>query len=397
MSNRFGSANSRDIDIAIENSTPLNTKKTRMCVWKQFNSFCTDRQYELSENTSIEALAKIMEDWSYNMKKQNGEDYKEIVIKSMWNITAKMLQQKYNSEYNVVFDPFTDIRFKKARDARNTKRRELQAIPAQRKTSSTALSKEKIIEMIKSWDESTPAGLQKKFYQIAAYELAWRGSEGSRCLIQYFKEERDSEGNLTNRLEYNPVFTKTSQGGNKKTADSKWLVPNVRDRDICPVRLFRVMVSKRGANIKTDRLFLCPNPYWKLSEPFSWYKNAPVGINEMAKWTKTAAANVGINTSLSRISNHSNRSSAVSTLTKQGAKEQEIIKITGHSSVNSLQPYLQLDEQHHANLINNLRSTENNVSNSTIVNSTHSDDKDKNKTVINYNNCVFHCGNFSNN
>ena len=113
MSNRFGSANSRDIEIAIENSTPLNTKKTRMSVSKQFNSFCADRQYELSENTSIEDLAKIMEDWGYNMKKQNGENYKEIVIKSMWNITAKMLQQKYNSEYNIVFDPFTDIRFKK--------------------------------------------------------------------------------------------------------------------------------------------------------------------------------------------------------------------------------------------------------------------------------------------
>lgn len=40
---------------------------------------------------------------------------------------------------------------------------------------------------------------------------------------------------------------------------------------------------------------------------------------------------------------------------KAGVNQQEIIKITGHSSSSSLKPYLQLDDEHHLNLINKLR------------------------------------------
>ena len=80
-----------------------------------------------------------------------------------------------------------------------------------------------------------------------------------------------------------------------------------------------------------------------------------------------------------QISNHSNRSSAVSNLTKKGVCEQEVIKMTGYSSTNSLKPYLQLDEEHHANIVNVLRrdgGTNQNLG----------------SPVINYNNCTFNCG-----
>jgi hypothetical protein len=43
------------------------------------------------------------------------------------------------STYKRVFNPFTDILFKKARNARDTNRKILQAIPEKRKVSSKAL------------------------------------------------------------------------------------------------------------------------------------------------------------------------------------------------------------------------------------------------------------------
>ena len=90
--------------------------------------------------------------------------------------------------------------------------------------------------MINHWDEDTPSGLHKKIYLIAAKELARRGGKGAHCLLHYFKPEVDSSGNLTGRYEYNPIFSKTRQGGASLTCESKWLIPNRENPDLCPVR-----------------------------------------------------------------------------------------------------------------------------------------------------------------
>lgn len=69
------------------------------------------------------------------MRKQNGDDYKETVIKTFWNVTAKMLMEKYN-EFNRNIDPFTSIEFKELRNSKNVKRKQLQSLPNKRKQSS---------------------------------------------------------------------------------------------------------------------------------------------------------------------------------------------------------------------------------------------------------------------
>ncbi|KAK0077117.1 hypothetical protein PV326_010267 [Microctonus aethiopoides] len=76
---------------------------------------------------------------------------------------------------------FEDNVFKQARDARNSKRKKLQSDSEKRKEISVALTKNKIITMALTWDENTPIGLLKRFFHIAAYELAWRGGEAINC------------------------------------------------------------------------------------------------------------------------------------------------------------------------------------------------------------------------
>lgn len=382
MSTRFGQSSADSIQTAVEQTTPINTKKSKNTIWKQFSEFCLERNYELTASTELKQIATILEDWAYNMRKKNGENYKESVVKTLWNGTAKLIQEKYFKDYNRKMDPFTDIEFKTARDARNCKRRELQFILEKRKSSAAALKKEEIEQMIAAWDENTPNGLQRKFYHTASYELAWRGGEASKALVQYFREEIDHYGNQSGRIEYNPIISKTAQGGSRRLTDSKFLTPNKNNTDKCPVRLFHKLMSKRTENIQIDRFFLSPNPYWQ--EPLSkgWYKNLPVGQNEIGKWTKQAAQKIGLDPKKIKITNHSHRSSAVTQLAKSGVGEQQLLKITGHSSANSIKPYLQLDEKHHATVINKLRgdtvSSSSSQGNSTIT---------YNNCTINYNNC----------
>ncbi|XP_063931274.1 uncharacterized protein LOC135143348 [Zophobas morio] len=357
MSNfRFGRNTPKEIDDSITNITPLNTKNSRNSIWRQFEKFCGERKYVFDGNTSTEKLAFILKDWGYNMKKVDGNDYKEAVIKTMWNVTAKQLQELYFNKFGIKFDPFVDLEFKGSRNARDAKRRNLQIQPEKRKTSSSILTLEEYNKILKIYNEDTPDGLQKMFFYVAGLELAWRGCEGVNVTIKHFKEESDNCGLPTGRIEYNCIFSKTAQGGSHKLTDSKWLATNTTDPRICPVRLYKKMLSKRGKHITTDRLFLTPNPAWREPSSVGWFKNSLVGRNEMGKWTRTAAEEIGIDIKKKKISNHSLRSTAVSQLAKAGVGEEQLIKITGHANTFSIKPYLQLDGDHHYQMIDKLRA-----------------------------------------
>lgn len=87
------------------------------------------------------------------------------------------------------------------------------------------------------------------------------------------------------------------------------------------------MLKKRTKNITTERLFLTPNPKWKLHNSSSWFKNVPMG-NEMAKWVKRNSEKIGIDSKKKKKTNNSLRSSIVSQLAKSGLGVKQLIKIT---------------------------------------------------------------------
>lgn len=144
-------------------------------------------------------------------------------------------------------------------------------------------------------------------------------------------------------------------------------------------------------------MFLTPNPYWKEKHSRGWYKNSPAGINEIGKWFKTTAEEAGLDVKKAKICNHSLRSSAISHLAKAGIGEQELIKISGHSSANSLKPYLQLDESHHKSIVESMRkgtstitTTEVTASRSLSMNTSHqANPLASNCENVTFNNCSF--------
>ncbi|XP_063903192.1 uncharacterized protein LOC135122731 isoform X1 [Zophobas morio] len=285
---------------------PKSTVRTKSCIWSAFKAFCEHRKYTLDQSSSTEQISEILADWGLNMRKANGSDYKEGVVKTIWNTTAKMIQEMFYDKYKIKFDPFRDIEFKKARDSRDIKRRQLRCCPEKRKASSIIFTEDERYKIYTLWDENTPSGLQRKFFHIAGFELAWKGREAADCLTYYFKQEFDQSGVFTGRIEYNPTFSRTSNESGSN--ESRWLVANRTDPNICPIRLLLTLLDKRTSysSINTDRLFLTPNPNWNKSETSAWYKDCPVGKNQISTWTKEAAEKIGIDTKIARISNRSN-------------------------------------------------------------------------------------------
>lgn len=236
MAKRFGDKSVLNIEKIVSFTMPENTKKSKKYIWRQFEKFCQEKNYILDENLSVVKIAAVLADWAFNMRKEDGTEYKESVVKLLWNSVAKLVQENYYKNYGTVFDPFKDVTFKLARDARNSKRRQLQQIPEKRKTSSAAITPEEHTKIVKLWDEDTPIGLQRKFYYLAALELAWRGGEASKCILQHFHEEVTNTSAPTGRIAYNTIFSKTAQGGDKRLAETKWLVTNTENPNLCPVR-----------------------------------------------------------------------------------------------------------------------------------------------------------------
>lgn len=317
----------------------------------------------------------------------------------MWNSAAKQLQEMYFCKFHVKFDPFADIEFASARAARDAKRRQLQKNPSKRKTSSAALTCEEYRKILTIWDENTPSGLQRKLFHVMSHELAWRGGEGTMAKIEHFHKQVDHKGDFTGRIEYNPVFTKTTQGGSKRLADSKYLVRNSKNLDECPIRLFEKFMEKRG-NLEVDRFFVTPTLNWNANCSNKWYKNCPVGKNTISSWLKESACKIGVDVKKVKITNHSARATAISNLVKNGVQEQQLIKITGHSNAHSIQPYLQMDAGHHENIISamrgghslNMRAFSENAN--TVTNKTEPwEESTTGANSIIYNNCVFNISN----
>lgn len=318
----------------------------------------------------------------------------------MWNSTAKQLQEMCFLKFKIKFNPFSDVEFVSARAARDANRRRLQRDPTKRKSSAAALTNDEYTKIIQIWNENEPVGLQRKFFHIISRELAWRGGEGVTAKVDYFVKELDHEGNFTGRIEYNPVFTKTTQGGSKKLADSKWLIRNHSNINECPIRLFEKYMERRG-DLTIDRLFVTPNPNWNTQFLNKWYKNSAVGKNTISSWLKESASQIGIDIKKVKVTNHSARATAVSSLAKNGVQEQQLIKVTGHSNPQSIKPYLQLDVKHHQNIIQAMRSEhleENNHQNTSIITSNiqHSQQTSIQPSSIVYNNCVFNINNYNN-
>uniref|UniRef100_T1IRV3 DUF3504 domain-containing protein n=1 Tax=Strigamia maritima TaxID=126957 RepID=T1IRV3_STRMM len=276
---RWGDVDVQTIDISIDQPIPTNTRKNHTSIWHQFTEFCSSKNYSLTPVTTTITLNQILKDFAWNMRKTDGTEYKETVIKVLWNTTAKLLQQYYFDNFNIIFNPFNDVEFKTARAARDAKRKKLLSDGTKRKLSlftSSLSDRQEKAKLHKVYDENTPEGLLEKFYKVVAPELGWKNVEGSAAEITHFSREIDYKGNETGRIEYNPATV--------WRPDCKRLIPNRDDPEVCPVRLFNLVLERRPSHITINRLLLFPNNFWREKNSKGWYKNMPVGKKLINKW-----------------------------------------------------------------------------------------------------------------
>jgi hypothetical protein len=173
---RFGETSDAEINANIRRNVPENTRKSRESVWRQFGQFLEEKGYSVTSSTTPTELDIILKNCAVNMRKTDGSEYKEGVVKH--TLLRKWCKKCITISGILRLTHLMKL-YSKHREARDATRRKLQALPEKRTSSAAALSEKEYKKIVQVFDEESPEGLQKKFFLIASYELAWRGGEGA--------------------------------------------------------------------------------------------------------------------------------------------------------------------------------------------------------------------------
>jgi hypothetical protein len=63
------------------------------------------------------------------------------------------------------------------------------------------------------------------------------GATKPQIVKHFFKDEIVNNRQWRGRIQYNPIFTKTAQSGPKSLGNSKWLIKNNEEENVCTVWL----------------------------------------------------------------------------------------------------------------------------------------------------------------
>ena len=113
----------------------------------------------------------------------------------------------------------------------------------------------------------------------------------------------------------------------------------------CPVALFKQFVERRPLNMRwSGPFYLSIKTNRRLNDNI-WFKTQPMGVNTISNMMKTAVPGTSLEESHKKFTNHSARKTTVSKLKKANVERSDIVKVTGHRSVQSLDDYDEADEE----------------------------------------------------
>ena len=175
-----------------------------------------------------------------------------------------------------------------------------------------------------------PKSLQQKIFVELALHFGRRGKEGWRKLTKgSFEKKTDAAGREYVTLRYNE-FDK-----NHRNAEVKGQFMFARNEDPnCPVKSFDLYVSR--LNPSCDAFLQRPLTTFKDRDV--WYANAPLGVHTISNMLKNISKEAGSST---MYTNHSLKASTATVLKQAGIPTQDIMAVTGHKNIASLQSYAQ--------------------------------------------------------
>lgn len=175
--------------------------------------------------------------------------------------------------------------------------------------------------------DTNPLSLLRKVFLEISLHFGRRGREGWRALTkESFSIQRDPNG-----LEY-VTLNYQELDKNHQTTEEKTQCMFATGDVNCPVNSFKKYVNK--LNVQCSAFLQRPLQHYEGKD--TWYANAPLGVNSIGNMLKDISKESGA----SKIyTNHSIKASTATILKKAGYQPIDIMSVTGHRNVASLNSY----------------------------------------------------------
>lgn len=276
-------------------------------------------------------LGVVLKHFYAEVRQKDGREYSR---SSLTCIRAAIQRHLSGPPYNSVINIMSDGHFNSANSLisgmiRNKKRR-----GEDQSTHHSAISETDIDLMYSSGvlAKSDPVSLQFKTFFEVSLHFGRRGREGLRELNKsdiIFKH--DDEGVEYATLNFNP-HEKNHPGKTHHEAQHVQKMYATGGPD-CPVASLKLYISKLHPDCEC--FFQKPRgDEYKKSN--IWYCDAPVGVNNLGTFMSTISEKAGLK---NRYTNHCIRATTVTSLRNAGVAPSDIVAVTGHRSIASIDSY----------------------------------------------------------
>lgn len=281
-------------------------------------------------------LCKTLRKFYGELQNREGKSYSKSSLVSMRGALQRYLTgDRVQRVINIVTGP----EFKSANDVLNGKLKQLKREGLDVSKSHPPISDNDILKMYSSGTLSNlnPTSLQLKVFLEVCMHFGRRGREGLRELTKKHLEfKRDDVGNEFVTLSFNPA-EKNRQGVAMRDIEHDQRL-YATGSDNCPLVSLKKYLNLLNPNC--NAFFQRPKRD-NFSASDIWYDNSPVGENTIAGFMKKISNRAGLSKTYT---NHSIRSTTVTTLRNLGVHPNDIMSVTGHKSAQSILHYSTVSE-----------------------------------------------------
>ncbi|CAB4005042.1 zinc finger MYM-type 2-like [Paramuricea clavata] len=290
----------------------------------------------------------------------DGSEYEPLSLRSIFASFNRHLKEKDYPE-QIIESPC----FNKTREALKAKQKELKSLGKGSKPNAAhSLSDEEVDLLYERGEFGTHSA------RALVNMLWWKNT--THFGLRGCRENRDVRwGDIRLRmdtsglefLEYTERQTKTRSGENprdlRKVKPTMWPC-NDRKRD--PILAYKRFAEKRPPEACTpDSPFYLGIDHTK--HPSIWFTKQPMGKNTINNLLKNMCRNAGIRDEEQKLSNHSARKTMVKKLKENHIPDTDIIQVTGHNNLMSLNTYDELSNDRMRRMSGILSGSDNNKAN----------------------------------
>ena len=284
------------------------------------------------EAFSTQELANTLQEFYCCVRKQPNKEGKaeEYGHASYLNIRAGLQRYLVGPPNNKQIDIRQDREFQSANQVFLGKLKQMRHEGRDITKHKSAINPDDITKMYSSGtlNNDNPTNLQMKVFFEISLHFGRRGREGWRQLTkQSFALKVDPSGREYLTIIYNE-YDKNHQNDECK----KQMMFSQPDDPNCPIKSYKKYVSKLHPNFNVFLQRLNP----KFAEQPNWYIKAPLGVHTIG----TMMRNISALSNTSEVyTNHCIRATTTTALKRAGCQPTDIMAVTGHRNMASLNSY----------------------------------------------------------